>query len=89
MGVDGIYGDAPGVPKDLDPWEVGLRMAARSHNKKELIYMVAEVTANMTNEGPAACSCENSSLYVRDVVAYYHTFISRDVPQLKITYLEV
>lgn len=89
MGVDGLYGDAPGVPKDLDPWEVGLRMAARSHNKKELVYMVAEVTANMTNEGPAACSCENSSLYVRDVVAYYHTFIPRDVPKLTITYLEV
>ena len=89
MGVDGLFGDAPGVPKIVDPWEVGLRMAARSHNKQELTYMVAEVTANMTNNGPAACSCENSSLYIRDVVAYYHTFIPRDVPEIKLTYLEV
>jgi hypothetical protein len=88
MGIDGMYGDAPGVPKNTDPWEVGVRVAARSHNKEELEIMMLETAGRMTTNGPAAPSCEHGSWFVREVVAYYHTFIPRDAVNLKVTLME-
>jgi hypothetical protein len=89
MGIDGMYGSAPGVPKNTDPWEVGVRMAVRGQNRQELVYMIAEATANLTNNGPASVSCMNSNYSIRDVVKYFHVFIPRDAINLKITYVEV
>lgn len=89
MGIDGMYGDAPGVPKNLDPWEVGVRMAARSQDPVELGEMVREATANLTNNGPASVSCENFNTSIRIVVKYFHVFIPRDAIKININYLEV
>jgi len=88
MGVDGVYGNAPGVPKNTNPWEVGLRVAARSHNKEELETMMLETAARLSTNGPAANTCEHTTWSVRDVVAYYHTFIPRESIKLEITYVE-
>lgn len=89
LGIEGLYGDAPGVPKDLDPWEVGIRFAARGQDRAELEEMVHEATGRMTGLGPAGITCESFSLQLRDVVKYYHTFIPRDVIEMKVTYVEV
>ena len=88
MGIDGVYGNAPGVPKNLDPWEVGVRMAARSRNYDELEAMLCETASRMSTNGPAAGTCENKTWSIREVVAYYHTFIPREVPQLEVVFVE-
>lgn len=88
MGIDGMYGNAPGVPKNTDPWEVGVRVAARSHNKEELENVMLETAGRMTTNGPAAPSCEHGSWSVREVVAYYHTFIPRDAIDMNVTFME-
>jgi hypothetical protein len=89
MGIDGMYGDAPGVPKNTDPWEVGVRVAARSQDYTELSEIVREATANLTNNGPASVSCENFNTAIRIVVKYFHVFVPRDAIKTKIDYLEV
>lgn len=89
MGIDGMFGNAPGVPKNTDPWEVGVRMAVRGQNYQELVHMIREATSNMSNNGPAAVSCMNSNFSIRIVVKYYHVFIPRDAINIKNTYLEV
>jgi hypothetical protein len=89
MGIDGMYGDAPGVPKNTDPWEVGVRVAIRGQDPNELAEMVREATSNMSNKGPASVSCMNSNTAIRKVVKYYHVLIPRDAVDIKVHYLEV
>jgi hypothetical protein len=88
MGIDGVYGSAPGVPKNLDPWEVGVRVAVRSQDKATVEDIMMETAARMSTNGPASGTCEHASWFVRDVVAYYHTFIPREVVKIDVTYVE-
>lgn len=81
MGIDGVYGNAPGVPKDLEPWEVGVRVACRSHDKEEVEDIMRETACRMSTNGPAAGTCEHATWFVRDVVAYYHILIPRQIIQ--------
>jgi len=89
MGMDGLYLNAPGVPKDIEPWEVGVRVSARHYDKEELFYMMTETCANMSTNGPAGTNGEQPAWAPRESVHYYHTFIDRDVIDIKVTYLEV
>lgn len=89
MGIDGVYGDAPGVPKDLDPWEVGLRVACRSHDKQEVEDIMMETACRMSTNGPASGTCEHATWFVRDVIAYYHILIPANMIQTKATIVEV
>lgn len=86
MGIDGLYGNAPGVPRDFEPWEVGVRLAVRGKDPAELLEMVREATANLSTNGPAAVSCESSVPYVREVIGYYHALIPRDAVTTTIQY---
>lgn len=85
MGIDGVYGMAPGVPKNLNPWEVGVRVACRSHNKEEVEDIMMETACRMSTNGPAAGTCEHATWFVRDVVAYYHILIPREIVETKMT----
>lgn len=89
MGIDGMYGNAPGVPINTDPWEVGVRMAVRGQDRQELVYMIAEATSDMSTNGPAAVSCMNSNYSIREVVKYFHAFVPREAINIQISYLEV
>lgn len=88
MGVDGVYGNAPGVPKNFEPWEVGLRVAARGRNKREIEDIMMETACRMSTNGPAGVTCEHATWFVRDVVAYYHILIPREVVKTEIYYVE-
>jgi hypothetical protein len=77
MGIDGVYGNAPGVPKHSDPWEVGVRVACRSRNKLVVEDAMMETACRMSTNGPASVTCEHATWFVRDVVAYYHVFVPR------------
>lgn len=83
MGIDGVYGQAPGVPKNLDPWEVGVRVACRSLNKTEVEDIMMETACRMSTNGPAAGTCEHATWFVRDVVAYYHILMPREIIETK------
>lgn len=88
MGVDGIYGNAPGVPRNTDPWEVGVRVACRSHDKQEVEDIMMETACRMSTNGPASGTCEHATWFVRDVVAYYHILIPRNIIQTKMEIVE-
>lgn len=88
MGIDGVYGNAPGVPKNLDPWEVGLRVAARGRSKREIEDIMMETACRMSTNGPASGTCEHATWFVRDVVAYYHILIPREKVKTEIYYVE-
>lgn len=91
LGIEGLYGNAPGVPKaeDLNLWEVGLRLAARGQDLNELEEMVHELTGRLCEIGPYGETCESFAFQHRTVVKYYHTFIPRDLIKAQITYVEV
>ena len=87
MGVDGVYGEAPGVPKNLEPWEVGLRVACRDRDKGVVEDIMMETACRMSTNGPASGTCEHATWFVRDVVGYYHVMMDRDLVKTEVTYL--
>jgi len=89
LGINAMFGDAPGVPKNTDPWEVGVRMAARGQNPKELLDMVRETSKHVNTSSMAGGSCAQSMPAVREVVEYYSVLIPRDAINAKITYMGV
>ena len=66
MGVDGVYGNAPGVPKNLDPWEVGVRVACRAQDKETVEAIMEETAARMSTNGPASGTCEHATWFARE-----------------------
>ena len=87
MGIDGVYGDAPGCPKDLEPWEVGIRVAVRDHDKGVVEDVMMESACRMSCNGPASGTCENQTWSVRDLVGYYHVMIERGLVETQVTYI--
>ena len=77
MGVNGLYDSAPGVP-ETEPWEVGLRTAARTRELAEAILIARESSTTLSNNGPAAVTCRQRQYELKEIVGYYHTFIPRD-----------
>ncbi len=77
LGVNGLYGSAPGVPAS-EPWEVGLRIAGRTKSRTEAAMIAREVSTALSNNGPAGVSCRQRQYELKEVVGYYTAFIPRD-----------
>lgn len=86
IGVNAMYEDAPGVPKDLDPWEVGVRTFVIADTYEEVLMALCEAGSNMSTNGMAGASCEQRLQDAAPVVGYYYVLIPKDVvkPEMKI-----
>ena len=89
VGLDGIYLNAPGVPKDLDPWEVGVRTAVRSPLFEDAQTGAREGSTTLITSGPASPAGKQRQYEFKEIVGYYHTFIPRDLVKIEIEYREV
>jgi hypothetical protein len=84
LGLDSMYGTT--VAGDAaEPWEVGLRVAAQAMSEEDVVTVVREASTVLSNNGPAGVSCRARQYEIREVVGYYHTFISRDEISVNVT----
>ncbi|GAB2046009.1 DUF1446 domain-containing protein [Agathobaculum sp. TL06] len=88
-GLDGIYLDAPGVPKNLEPWEVGVRTAVRSPLYEDAMTGAREGSTTLITSGPASPAGKQRQYEMKEIVGYYHTFIPREKVSISIEYREV
>jgi hypothetical protein len=76
LGVNALYG-----PPESDatpvPWEVGLRVTARAAERDEAWKVMHELET-IDNNGPAAIGRALRKEDVREVVAYFPTFVPRE-----------
>ena len=81
VGVDSLHG--PGAPEGGDPYEVRLRVAARSQNRRHAEYAAQETQSLLTN-GPYGGG--GDFMNVRDLVGVKSVLMPRDwvTPQVEV-----
>jgi hypothetical protein len=89
IGVDGMYERGLGVPKNIEPWEVGLRTAVTAESYNDVMTVLCEGGGVLAINGPASASCEQRLQDAKEIVGYYHTLIPKDMVKPQISYLEV
>lgn len=80
IGIDSLHG-AQSLPMEHPPYEVRLRFAGRSEDKKNAVKLGNEVET-LVGKGPGSSSLPRKS--VREVVAIYSCLIPRDAVQPRI-----
>jgi hypothetical protein len=89
IGVDAMFENAPGNPKNLDLWEVGVRTSVRADSYDDVMTVLCEAGSNMSTNGIAGISCEQRLQDAAHVVGYYHVFIPKELVKPEMTILEV
>ena len=89
LGYDGMYAQAPGVPKNPDPWEVLMRTAIVSDYEEDVYKVLCEGSNSLTTNGPAAMACSQRSTDIKPVVGNYSLLLPKELVHLKNTYWEV
>lgn len=80
IGIDSLHG-AQSLPSEHAPYEVRLRFAGRSDNRRNAIKLGNEVET-LVGKGPSSSSLPRKS--VREVVAIYSCLIPRDAVHARI-----
>lgn len=80
IGIDSLHG-AQSLPAEHPPYEVRLRFASRSEDRKNAIKLGNEVET-LVGKGPSSSSLPRKS--VREVVAIYSCLIPRDAVQARV-----
>jgi len=84
IGMNSLHGDAS-LPAKEAPYEVRLRFAGRSLNKRDAVKLGNEVET-LVGKGP--CSSSLPRQYVREVVAIYSCLIPRDAVRPQVVFME-
>jgi hypothetical protein len=85
IGLNSLHGDAS-PPMREEPWEVRIRFAGRTKNRRDAVKLANEVET-LVGKGPCSSSLPRTN--VREVLAIYSCLIPRDAVQTRIVIEEV
>ena len=82
IGINALYGPPSGEVNN-PPWEVGLRVAGRTHSRDEAWKIMHELET-IDNNGPAAIGRGLRSEEITEILGYYSTFVPRETVETEV-----